>query len=83
MQAESGTDGMAELKDGTVALVATDINMPDMDRIQVILTLSQIYPNLPVMVVSGGGLMSHEILLGNGVRLVRSTSLSSHLGSQS
>lgn len=65
MQAESGTDGMAELKDGTVALVATDINMPDMDRIQVILTLSQIYPNLPVMVVSGGGLMSHEILLGN------------------
>ncbi|MGY8778052.1 MAG: response regulator, partial [Longimicrobiales bacterium] len=31
----------------------------------VILKLSQIYPDLPVIAVSGGGLMSHEILLGN------------------
>jgi sigma-B regulation protein RsbU (phosphoserine phosphatase) len=65
VQAGSGTEGMAELEGGPFDLVVTDINMPDMDGIEVILKLSQIYPDLPVIAVSGGGLMSHEILLGN------------------
>ena len=38
-----------------VALVLTDILMPDMDGIELILTLTRAYPTLPIIAVSTGG----------------------------
>jgi two-component system chemotaxis response regulator CheY len=65
VQAGNGAEGMVELEGGSFDLVVTDINMPDMDGIEVIMNLGRAYPDLPVIAVSGGGLMSHELLLGN------------------
>ena len=38
-----------------IALVLTDILMPDMDGIELILTLKQAYSTLPIIAVSTGG----------------------------
>ncbi len=62
-QAENGRDGLAVLEDHAVDVVLTDINMPDMDGIEVIMALGQARPGLPVIAISGGGLMSRELLL--------------------
>ena len=46
-----------------VDLVITDINMPEMDGIEVILALAERKPGLPVIAISGGGRMPKEVLL--------------------
>lgn len=46
-------------------LVITDINMPKMDGIEVILALAERNPGLPVIAISGGGRMPKELLLAS------------------
>ena len=48
-----------------VDLVVTDINMPEMDGIEVILALAERNPGLPVIAISGGGRMPKELLLAS------------------
>jgi DNA-binding response OmpR family regulator len=48
-----------------VDLVITDINMPDTDGIEVIMRLAEARAGLPVIAISGGGLMSKELLLAS------------------
>ena len=62
------TDGRAALREaaGTqFELVITDIVMPEMDGIEVILQLAELCPGLPVVAISGGGLFPKELLLAN------------------
>lgn len=56
-------------------LVITDINMPEMDGIEVILALAERNPGLPVIAVSGGGRMPKELLLASAGMLGAVTTL--------
>jgi DNA-binding NtrC family response regulator len=46
-----------------VDLVITDLNMPEMDGIEVIMALAERRPGLPVIAISGGGKIPKELLL--------------------
>lgn len=61
--AESGALGLALLERETVALVITDIYMPDMDGVEFIARLQGINARLPVIAVSGGGYASSDDVL--------------------
>lgn len=65
MEAGSGREALRLLVDGAFDLVVTDINMPDLDGIELILAVREQRPDLPVIAVSGGGLMPPELLLAN------------------
>jgi CheY-like chemotaxis protein len=54
---------MNELGEGKFDLIVTDINMPDMDGIELILAIQERAPELPIIAVSGGGVISAESLL--------------------
>ncbi len=59
-------DGRAALKgEGAFAtdLIITDINMPEVDGIEVILALRERNPHLPVIAISGGGRVPKGSLL--------------------
>lgn len=63
-------------------LVITDINMPEMDGIEVMMTLSQQQPGLPVIAISGGGRLPKELLLSSASLLGAVTSLPKPFGIQ-
>jgi CheY-like chemotaxis protein len=67
--AANGQEAMRLLKEGPVDLVITDINMPEMDGIEVLMELRAQVPDLPVLAMSGGGLVPHQLLLGNASAL--------------
>ena len=46
-------------------LVITDINMPEMDGIEVIMALAERRPGLPVIAISGGGRLPKDLLLSS------------------
>lgn len=56
-------------------LVITDINMPEMDGIEVIMAVSKGTPGLPVIAISGGGRMPKELLLQSAEVLGAMTTL--------
>ncbi len=64
-EAADGAEAMRKARGLAVNLVVTDINMPDMDGIEVILELSKTQPGLPVIAISGGGRVPKELLLSS------------------
>jgi DNA-binding NtrC family response regulator len=62
-QAGNGRDGLEMLGEHAIDIVVTDINMPDMDGLEVIIALGKAHPGLPVVAISGGGLMPGALLL--------------------
>lgn len=67
-EVEEAGDGRQALRLATTApvdLVITDINMPEMDGIEVILALLERTPGLPIIAISGGGRMPKEVLLAS------------------
>ncbi len=46
-------------------LVITDINMPEMDGIEVILSFQERLPGVRIIAMSGGGQFTTDLLLGN------------------
>ena len=76
---------MAEAADGRQALravlsrgcdlVITDINMPEMDGIEVIMALSERRPGLPIIAISGGGRLPKDLLLTSADMLGAVTTL--------
>jgi CheY-like chemotaxis protein len=65
---------------GPCDLVVTDLNMPGMDGIELILAANKRWPEVPVIAVSGGGLMPKELLLANAEMLGAVTTLTKPLG---
>jgi len=45
--------------------VLTDVNMPDMDGIEVLKAVKDHDRDVPVIAISGGGVIPSQILLGN------------------
>ncbi len=74
-EAASGAKALRLAEDGEFELVITDINMPDMDGIEVILALSALCPTVPIIAISGGGLMPSDILLDSAATLGAVTTL--------
>lgn len=65
LEAEDGRQAIALVGRQTCDLVITDINMPEMDGIEVIMALAENRPGLPVIAVSGGGKLPKELLLSS------------------
>jgi CheY-like chemotaxis protein len=63
VSAPNGREALKKLKAGHVDLIITDINMPDMDGIELILALRESSGRVPIIAISGGGLMPAESLL--------------------
>jgi CheY-like chemotaxis protein len=61
--AANGREALKQLSGGHFDLVITDINMPDMDGIELILALRETSESVPIIAISGGGLMPAESLL--------------------
>jgi DNA-binding NtrC family response regulator len=65
IDAATGRQALRSMPDDGCDLVITDINMPEMDGIEVIVHLAKARPGLPVIAISGGGLLPKELLLAN------------------
>ena len=64
-EASEGKDGLRMYEASTFVLVITDINMPGMDGLEFIRALRKFAPDVPIIAISGGGLMPKELLLDN------------------
>ncbi len=58
--ADNGKEGLRLLDQGSPDLVITDIIMPDMDGIEVIMQLKQRYPDGKIIALSAGGSISSD-----------------------
>jgi CheY-like chemotaxis protein len=64
-----GAAALAEIKTGGFALLVTDIIMPDMDGIEVIMNLRKLQPPIKIIAISGGGRVNPRDYLQLAVRL--------------
>lgn len=63
LEAEGGGEGLRLASRVRVDLVITDLNMPGVDGIEVIMALRESAPGIPVIAISGGGLVPKGLLL--------------------
>ncbi|HET9948413.1 MAG TPA: response regulator [Longimicrobiales bacterium] len=63
VEADDGRGALSALSRGDVDLIVTDINMPEVDGIEVLTAVRSHAPDVPVIAMSGGGLLPKEILL--------------------
>lgn len=56
--ADNGSSAIKLFKSHTYELVVTDIIMPEMDGIELILKLTKEYPDVKIIAISGGGRIS-------------------------
>ena len=64
-EASGGGEALRLAAQMQVDLVITDINMPDTDGIELIIGLAETRPGIPIIAMSGGGLVSRELLLAS------------------
>lgn len=76
LEAGDGKEALSLAAERGCDLVITDINMPEMDGIEVIMTLAERNPGLPVIAISGGGKLPKELLLSSAGLLGAVTTLS-------
>jgi CheY-like chemotaxis protein len=55
VEAADGREAIRSFRERTPALVITDIFMPEMDGLELIMTLRDHVPLVPIIVISGGG----------------------------
>ncbi len=53
--AEDGNKGLKLIEGNSYDLVITDIVMPEKDGLEVIMELKRLFPNIRIIVISGGG----------------------------
>lgn len=63
LEASSGRAALRALETEIVDVVVSDINMPDVDGLEVIRAVRKRQPGLPVLAVTGGGMMPGGVLL--------------------
>lgn len=64
-EAEDGAAALKAVANVRPDVVITDVNMPDMDGIELLAALRSGDPELPVIVISGGGVIPKRVLLKN------------------
>lgn len=55
LTAKDGLDAVKELKENSISLVVTDLQMPQMDGFALLAHLSEKYPDIPVIIQTGYG----------------------------
>lgn len=55
-EAANGRSALRTLREGAVDLVATDLFMPDMDGLELIMEIRRAHPDAKIMAISGGSL---------------------------
>lgn len=68
-EAENGRIGLERPKAGTFDLAITDIVMPEMEGLDMLMTVRQLYPGMKVIVMSGGDRTGNSDVLGTAERL--------------
>ena len=63
LRAQNGREALALYDPQTVALVLTDLIMPDMEGVELIIALRQRHPSVKVIAMSGGGRNQPEAYL--------------------
>ncbi len=63
IEATGGRAALALLANAEPDLIITDMVMPEMDGVELIMTLRKIRPKLPVIAMSGGGRVGPESYL--------------------
>lgn len=63
LEAPNGKEALKVVEREPCELVITDINMPEMDGIELIVTLVERWPSLPIIAISGGGKLPKDVLL--------------------
>jgi CheY-like chemotaxis protein len=61
--AKNGFEAIALLKSAAPDVLVCDVLMPDKDGFEVLREVRALSPNLPVIIMSGGGLVPQETLL--------------------
>jgi len=61
--AQNGRQALASVQREAPALVVTDIMMPDMDGLELLRAMRRIAPQVPIIAISGGGVMKSELAL--------------------
>jgi len=74
-EAPNGREALKAVGTTGCDLVITDINMPEMDGIEVIMALSERRPGLPIIAISGGGRLPKDLLLTSADMLGAVTTL--------
>ena len=64
-----GREALRTFEQDPADLVITDINMPGMDGIEVISAFRALSAGVPIIAISGGGLMPKEVLLSSASAL--------------
>ncbi len=63
LEAEDGRAGLNTLESESVDLVITDIIMPEVEGVELILRLRRTHPHLPIIAMSGGGRLTPDSYL--------------------
>jgi DNA-binding NtrC family response regulator len=74
-EAENGRCGLEQLKRGSFDLVITDIIMPEVEGIELVVTVSQQYPSTKTIAMSGGGRTGNVDFLDVAAKLGASAAL--------
>jgi DNA-binding NtrC family response regulator len=74
-EAENGRFGLEQLKRGSFDLVITDIIMPEVEGIELVVTVSQQYPSTKTIAMSGGGRTGNVDFLDVAAKLGASAAL--------
>lgn len=75
VEAADGRGALSCLETAQFDLVVTDLNMPEMDGIEVLMALRARGVHVPVVAISGGGRMPKELLLKSAGALGAVTTL--------
>ncbi|MEZ4526783.1 MAG: response regulator [Desulfobacterales bacterium] len=62
-EAADGRDGIEKFRTNSADLIITDVVMPEKDGIEVILELKREFPDIRIIVISGGGIVPPEYYL--------------------
>ncbi len=68
-EAGDGKSALELVADGAPDLIVSDMYMPEMDGIELLIRLRTDHPGTPVVAMSGGGYMAKEELLRNASML--------------